>query len=70
MRYDRAVPSFGAQWLAKIDAALAATAAKVMARMLEGCKDTEFLGPVVTLRSAMSDANRAELAQLADVLAE
>ncbi|MBQ6586176.1 MAG: FprA family A-type flavoprotein [Coriobacteriales bacterium] len=48
----------------------AATAAKVMAKMLEGCKDTEFLGPVVTLRSAMSDANREQLAQLADVLAE
>ena len=44
-------------------------AAKTMKGMLEGSKGLAFVEPVVTLRSALDDASRAKLAELADALA-
>ena len=44
-------------------------AAKAMKGMLEGSKGLAFVEPVVTLRSALDDASRAKLAELADALA-
>ncbi len=43
-------------------------AAKVMKGMLEGCKDLTFAEPVVRITSALNDASRAQLEQLADAL--
>ncbi|MBQ2712749.1 MAG: FprA family A-type flavoprotein [Clostridia bacterium] len=45
-------------------------AAKKMTAYLEGCKNLTYLSPTVTLRSAMTEQNRAEIAQLAKALAE
>jgi len=42
-------------------------AAKVMKGMLEGSKDVEELA-TVTIKGAMTDANKAELEALADAL--
>jgi len=43
-------------------------AAKKMQAALEGCKNTEFVGPVVTIRSALSEENIAALDELAQIL--
>ena len=43
-------------------------AAKVMKGLFEGSKGIEFVEPVVTIRSALNDASRAQIAALADVL--
>ncbi len=43
----------------------APAAAKTMKAALENCKNTTFAEPVVTIRSAMTDANRDEIAALA-----
>lgn len=43
----------------------APTAAKTMAKMLEGCKNTTIAEPVVTIRSALNDESRAQLDTLA-----
>ena len=43
-------------------------AAKVMKGMLEGSKGITFIEPVVTIRSALNDASRAQIAALADAL--
>jgi len=48
----------------------APTAAKTMAAMLEGCKDLTFAQNVVTIRSALSDENRSQIAALAKELCE
>ena len=44
------------------------TAAKVMKGMLEGSKELTFLEPVVTIRSAMTPENEAQLEALAEAL--
>ena len=43
-------------------------AAKTMKGMFEGSKGLEFVEPVVTIRSALNDASRAQIAALADAL--
>ena len=43
-------------------------AAKVMKGMFEGSKDIEFVEPVVTIKSVLNDASRAQIAALADAL--
>ena len=43
-------------------------AAKVMAKMLEGCKDLTYTAAGVHIRSAVNDANRDEIAALAKEL--
>ena len=43
-------------------------AAKTMKGMFEGSKGIEFVEPVVTVRSALNDASRAQIAALADAL--
>lgn len=43
----------------------APTAAKTMAKMLEGCKNTTIAEPVVTIRSALNNESRAQLDTLA-----
>ena len=47
----------------------APTAAKKMKSMLESCKDITFTDTTVTIRSAMTDANREEIRKLAIELA-
>lgn len=44
----------------------ASTAAKVMTKMLEGCKNTTIVEPIVTLKSAMNEDNMAQIDALAD----
>jgi len=44
----------------------APTAAKVMKGMLEGCKNTTFAETEVKILSAMTDANREQIDQLAE----
>ena len=46
----------------------APTAAKVMAKLLEGSKDLTFCENKVTIRSALNDASRAQIAALAEEL--
>ena len=48
--------------------ALAPMAAKVMQGKLAACKELQMLEPVVTVRSALNDASRAQVAALADAL--
>ena len=48
----------------------APTAARVMKKLLEGAKEITFTEANVTIRSAMTDANRAEIAALAKELCE
>ena len=43
----------------------ASTAAKVMGRMLEGCKNTTVVDPVVTIKSALSVENLEQIDALA-----
>ena len=43
-------------------------AAKTMKGMFEGSKGIEFVEPVVTVRSALNDVSRAQIAALADAL--
>ncbi len=43
-------------------------AAKGMKERLEKCKDLTYVGETVTIRSAMSDANRAQIEALAEAL--
>ena len=43
-------------------------AAKTMKGLFEGSKDITFAEPVVTIKSALNDASRAQIAALADVL--
>ena len=43
---------------------------KVMKGMLEGCKNLVFAEPVVTIKSAMNDANKEQLDALADDLCQ
>ena len=43
-------------------------AAKTMKGMFEGSKGIEFVEPVVTIKSALNDASRAQIAALANVL--
>ena len=43
-------------------------AAKVMKGLFEGSKGIEFVEPVVTIKSALNDASRAQIAALADAL--
>ena len=43
-------------------------AAKTMKGMFVGSKGIEFVEPVVTVRSALNDASRAQIAALADAL--
>ncbi len=44
----------------------ASTAAKVMTKMLDGCKNTTIVEPVVTIKSAMNEDNVAQIDALAD----
>ena len=46
----------------------AAIAAKVMRQMLEGCKNTTILEPVVSIKSALNDDSRAQVEALAEAL--
>ena len=46
----------------------APVAAKVMVKMLEGCKDLTILEPTVKILSALSDASRAQINALAEAL--
>ena len=46
----------------------APAAAKVMRGLLEGCKNTEILEQAVTIRSALTDENKAQLEVLADAI--
>ena len=48
----------------------APTAAKTMAKLLEGSKELTFLEPVVTIRSALNEESREKLLELADALAQ
>ena len=43
-------------------------AAKTMKALLANAKDLTFVEPVVTVRSALDDASRAQVAALADAL--
>ena len=43
-------------------------AAKCMRQMLDGCKELEFVEPVVRIRSALSEDSRAQVTALADEL--
>jgi len=43
-------------------------AAKIMRGMLEGMKDIEIVEPVVTIKSAMKEADKAQLEALADAI--
>ena len=43
-------------------------AAKIMRGMLEGCKNITWLDGVVTVKSAMTEANREEIGKMADEL--
>ncbi len=45
-------------------------AAKVMASMLEGCKDLTFAEPKVTILSALNDTSRAQIEALAQALSK
>ncbi len=47
----------------------APTAAKAMRAKIEACKDIEFVEPVVTIKSALTDESRAAVRELASVLA-
>ena len=47
----------------------APNAAKAMRAKVEACKGIEFVEPVVTIKSALSDESRAAVKQLAAVLA-
>ena len=46
----------------------AATAAKVMTKMLEGCKNTTFAENIVTIKSALNEESTAQIAALAEEL--
>ena len=46
----------------------APAAAKLMKKLFETSKDISFVEPVVTLRSALNDASRAQISALADAL--
>lgn len=46
----------------------APTAAKVMKQMLEGCKNLTFTDPTVQIKSALNDANKAQIDALAEAL--
>ncbi len=46
----------------------AVTAAKSMKAMLEGCKNLEFLEPIVSVKSAMNEKNKEEIESLAKEL--
>lgn len=48
----------------------AATAAKVMKGMLEGCKNIEYIEPVVTLKSALDNDSEENIKNLAAALAK
>lgn len=48
----------------------AAMAAKVMRQMLEGCKNTTILEPVVSIKSALNDDSRAQVEALAEALCQ
>ncbi len=48
----------------------AATAAKVMKGMLEGCKNIEYIEPVVTLKSALDNESEENIKNLAAALAK
>ena len=48
----------------------APTAARVMKKMLEGAKEITYTETNVTIRSALTDANRAEIAALARELCQ
>ena len=48
----------------------APTAAKGMAKLLEGCKNLTLAEPTVTLRGALSAESEAQLRALADAMAE
>ena len=43
-------------------------AAKTMKKMLEGCKNIEFVEPTVKIMSALNDESRAQIDKLAEVL--
>lgn len=45
-------------------------AAKQMRAVLETMKNVEILEPVISIKSALSDANREEIKKLADVLCQ
>ena len=47
----------------------APTAARVMRAKMESCKNIEFVEPVVTIKSALTDESRAAVRELAAVLA-
>lgn len=46
----------------------APVAAKYMKKMLEGCKNITFVEPIVTLKSALKDENKAQIEALTDEL--
>jgi flavorubredoxin len=46
----------------------APTAAKVMSKMLEGCRELELVSQPVTIRSAMSEENERQIKELAALL--
>lgn len=48
----------------------APTAAKTMRQLLEGCKNTAILDPVVSIKSALNEDSRAQLDALADALCQ
>ncbi len=48
----------------------APTAAKVMRQLLDGCKELNFTENTVTIKSALNDDSKAQLAALADELAK
>ena len=48
----------------------APTAAKTMAKLLEGSKELKVLENVVTIRSALNESSTAQLLELADTLAQ
>ncbi len=48
----------------------APTAAKTMTKLFEGSKELTILSNVVTIRSALNDESKAQLLELADVLAQ
>ena len=43
-------------------------AAKIMKKMLEGCKNIEFIEPTVRIMSALNDESRAQIDKLAETL--
>ena len=48
----------------------APTAGKVMRQLLDGCKELNFTENTVTIKSALNDDSKAQLAALADELAK